>query len=244
VFGGAGGQHACALARRLGVRKILFHPLAGVLSAFGMGLADVSWHGEVDAGIENGHELLEKRARAALGDRLRMIRRVDIRYRNTERPITLAAEPAEDLRQRFEAEHTRVFGYARPEHAIEMERDAWILVAAELPEQMPALLALKRAQIDDPAVTVMYVDLVTAAEWDVDDPRLLEVADRLVAMFERDADEWIEDQAGDFAFDPDLVALLDEVFIDAVPYARRLLRLLEERGWRGWTQLERIGRPS
>jgi hypothetical protein len=38
--------------------------------------------------------------------------------------------------------------------------------------------------------------------------------------------------------------LLDEVFVNAVPIARRLLRLLEERGWTGWTQLERIGPPS
>jgi len=38
-YGGAGGQHACALARRLGVRRVLLHPLAGVLSAYGIGLA-------------------------------------------------------------------------------------------------------------------------------------------------------------------------------------------------------------
>src|SRR5690606_34043464 len=49
VFGGAGGQHACAVARRLGIRRVLAHPLAGVLSAFGMGVADVGWHGEADA---------------------------------------------------------------------------------------------------------------------------------------------------------------------------------------------------
>src|SRR6185312_10761150 len=46
-----------------------------------------------------------------------------------------------------------------PERAIEMERDAWILVAAQIPDQMPALMALKRAQIEDPAVTAMYLDL-------------------------------------------------------------------------------------
>src|SRR5690242_13035198 len=51
-----------------------------------------------------------------------------------------------------------------PERAIEMERDAWILVAAQIPDQMPALMALKRAQIEDPAVTAMYLDLVAAAD--------------------------------------------------------------------------------
>jgi DNA-binding transcriptional MerR regulator len=130
-----------------------------------------------------------------------------------------------------------------PERAIEMERDAWILVAAQSPDHMPALMALKRGQIEDPAVTAMYVDLVKAADWDADDPRLPAIADRLVAMFEEDAEHWSDDQMGNFALDDELAALLDEVFVNAVPCARRLLRLLEERGWRGWTQLERI-RPS
>ena len=41
VFGGAGGQHACAVADALGMSKVLIHPLAGVLSAYGIGLADI-----------------------------------------------------------------------------------------------------------------------------------------------------------------------------------------------------------
>ena len=40
-FGGAGGQHACRVADALGMERILIHPLAGVLSAYGIGLADV-----------------------------------------------------------------------------------------------------------------------------------------------------------------------------------------------------------
>jgi DNA-binding transcriptional MerR regulator len=131
-----------------------------------------------------------------------------------------------------------------PERAIEMERDAWILVAAQIPDQMPVLMALKRAQIEDPAVAAMYFDLVAAVDWEPDDPRLPELADRLVAIFEEDAAQWSEDQIADFALDAELVALLDEIFLDAVPVARRLLRLLEERGWSGWTKLERIGPPS
>ena len=131
-----------------------------------------------------------------------------------------------------------------PERAIELERDAWILVAAQIPDQMPALMGLKRAQIEEPAVTAMYMDLVGAADWDADDPRLAAVADRLVVMFEEDAERWTEDEIPDFALDDELVALLDEVFVNAVPVARRLLRLLEERGWTGWTKLERIVPPS
>ncbi|MBX3438472.1 MAG: hydantoinase, partial [Planctomycetaceae bacterium] len=46
TFGGAGGQHACAIARKLGMRQILIHPYAGLLSAYGIGLADVRRHQE------------------------------------------------------------------------------------------------------------------------------------------------------------------------------------------------------
>lgn len=127
-----------------------------------------------------------------------------------------------------------------PKGAIEMERDAWILVAAQIPDQMPALMATKRSQIEDPAVRAIYVDLVQAADWEADDPRLPAVADRLASLFEEDAAQWSEAGMADFALDDELVTLLDEVFVTTVPCARRLLRLLEDRGWRGWSQLERI----
>ena len=50
VFGGAGGQYACLIADRLGIQELVFHPYAGALSAFGMGVANFEWHGERDAG--------------------------------------------------------------------------------------------------------------------------------------------------------------------------------------------------
>jgi len=105
---------------------------------------------------------------------------------------------------------------------------------------MPTLMALKRQQIEDPGVVDLYFELVDAAEWPVDDPRLPAIADRLVAMIENEADDWSEEQLADFGLDDELVALLDGVFIAAVPVALRLLSLLEERGWTGWTRLERI----
>ena len=76
-----------------------------------------------------------------------------------------------------------------------------------------------------------------------DDPRLPLIADRLVSMIENDADQWSEEQVADFALDDELATLLDEVFVNAVPVARRLLHLLEDRGWTGWTKLERIDPP-
>ena len=139
VFGGAGGQHACAIARQLGIRTLIFHEYAGVLSAYGMGLADVTWHSEADAGrrvldrqlspaVASVYQALIDRGRAALRAEgfdeahIHVIRRLDVRYRGTDTAITLDVsadiEPAA-TRAAFEAEHRALFGYVRIDHPVE-----------------------------------------------------------------------------------------------------------------------------
>ncbi|MEZ5412559.1 MAG: MerR family transcriptional regulator [Acidimicrobiales bacterium] len=163
------------------------------------------------------------------------------RQRHRERVAELAAGDRLALPPEAVAYLDRLRQLDVPERAVTMERDAWILVAAQIPNQMPALMAIKRSQMEDPAVIALYFDLVEAADWRDDDPRLAAVADRLVALMEAHAEHWGEDQMADFALDDELVTLLDEVFLTAVPVGRRLLRLLEERGWTGWTRIERTG---
>lgn len=133
--------------------------------------------------------------------------------------------------------HLRALGI--PDRMVDLERDAWILVAAQLPEQMPTLMSLKRAQLDNPAVIDLYNDLWSAVDWKPDDPRLPALADRLVALIEATSkDEQDHDEV--FELNDELVVLLDSVFLEMVPIAHRLLELLEERGWTGWTRLERV----
>jgi len=137
VFGGAGGQHACAIARTLGIRRLVFHPLAGVLSAYGIGLADGSWHGEQDAGrgaldqhfsasTNATYQAIEAQGRAALLDdgwvdfTIASTRRVDLRYRGTESSLTLEVADATTLDARFSDLHQQNFGYARAGHAVEV----------------------------------------------------------------------------------------------------------------------------
>jgi len=126
VFGGAGGQHACPVARELGIRTLVFHPLAGVLSAYGMGLADVSWHNEADAGQrpvdgdllgQLDHVFDSLMASSPLANDCDVLQRVDLRYRGTESPITV--EVSDDLRGDFERAHLKLFGYTRPDHDVE-----------------------------------------------------------------------------------------------------------------------------
>ena len=102
---------------------------------------------------------------------------------------------------------------------IEGERDAWILVAAQVPEHMPLYRALKQQQLDDPATVALYRDLAEAIEWEADDPRLVTVGNRLVALLEAaEPDGWEDDEE----MSDGLVELLDSVFLDSVPIARRL----------------------
>ncbi len=137
VFGGAGGQAACAVAQRLGIKRLIFHPLAGVLSAWGMGVADDTWHGERGVGpvvlseaalspvralldalcVEGTAALVAQDASPA---QVRCERLLDLRYAGTETTITLAEANAEQLARAFHMQHRRTFGYARPEHPIEL----------------------------------------------------------------------------------------------------------------------------
>ncbi len=137
VFGGAGGQHACALARSLGISTLLVHPLGGVLSAYGMGLADVTWHGEFDAGraplaastlasLEPRFAALEEvglRALEAEGlppAASTCVRWLELRYQGTEALVTLELADAASLRAHFEATYEARFGYSRPEAVVEV----------------------------------------------------------------------------------------------------------------------------
>jgi hypothetical protein len=104
---------------------------------------------------------------------------------------------------------------------------------------MEMYIQTKRDQVEDPSVVEFYRDLDAVIDGEPGNPRLPALADRLVAQLEAvDDTEW---QA--FAEDPmsdDLVDLLDSMFLDQVPVAGELRRLLEERGWTGWTKLERV----
>jgi 5-oxoprolinase (ATP-hydrolysing) len=174
VFGGAGGQHACAIARRLGVRSILFHPFAGVLSAYGMGLADVSWHGEADLGrrtldegidavAEPAFRELEARGRRVLEDegfppeRIDVVRRLDLRYRGTETALTLAEEPERERRRAFEAAHRQAFGYARPGHPIEVVVARSEVIGRHHPPEEPRVEGAPRGA-GEPRTTRLWVE--------------------------------------------------------------------------------------
>jgi DNA-binding transcriptional MerR regulator len=200
-----------------------------------------------DAGVplSRVRELLvagEEEFAAAIEDIDRRLRaEIRDRQRHREQIVHLAAGDSLALPPEAVAYLDRLRQLGVPERAIGFERDAWILVAAQLPDQMPMLMTYKLAQIETPAVTAMYLDLVQAADWAADDPRLPAFADRLVGLIEESVEgEQDHGLEAEFAVDDDLAELLDSVFLNSVPIAARLLELLEERGWTGWTNLRRV----
>ena len=127
-----------------------------------------------------------------------------------------------------------------PDAVIEAERDAWILVAAVYPAQIPAFMADKVAQLQDPR-TVRFYQLIgrmlDTAE-DKQEQLAHEMADLLVELFEEAAASGQLEQQDLNMDDAGLVKLLDSM-ADGQPTIARLRELLAERGWAGWTRVER-----
>ncbi|WP_432933875.1 MerR family transcriptional regulator [Microbispora sp. CA-135349] len=126
------------------------------------------------------------------------------------------------------------------ERIVRAERDGWIPLATHSPARVPEWVARKREQIDDPRLVGFYLTLSRALDRPDDDPRLVELADELAAYITRMADERGEDYVGDIDIEAPLVTLMDTLAFDTVPPARRLIELLKQRGWTGWTKLERV----
>lgn len=127
TFGGAGGQHACMVADSLGIRTVLVPPMAGVLSALGIGLADTTAMREqsVEVRLEPSAmprvlktaDHLEEAARAELlaedvpVDRVHVTRRAQLRYDGTDTTLTVQlAEPAAMIRA-FEDRHRTTYSF-------------------------------------------------------------------------------------------------------------------------------------
>lgn len=179
---------------------------------------------------------------AAVADIDRRLREeIRERQRHRQRIAQLAAGDNLALPPEAAAYLARLREIGLPERLIEGERDAWILVAAQLPQHMQAFMALKEAHLDDPEQGDFHRNLADAIDWAPDDPRVPALADQLVALVEAEVasppEGW---EQPDLDLPDDLAELLDAVFVGAVPMARRLLRELEDRGWTGWTKLQRV----
>ncbi|MGE5202935.1 MAG: hydantoinase B/oxoprolinase family protein, partial [Acidobacteriota bacterium] len=126
-FGGAGGQHACLVADALGMKRVYIHPFAGVLSAYGMGLADLRILKEqaVEQRLEAAalpelDRVLDGLAAAAGAEmaaqgiaaaRIEVLRKAHVKYEGTDTPLVVAYGDATEIAAGFEAAHRQRYGF-------------------------------------------------------------------------------------------------------------------------------------
>ena len=145
-FGGAGGQHACLVADELGMQTVFIHPYAGVLSAYGMGLADQAVMREQavealfnDAAMPGLLALADRLAQEAAGElarqgaepgRVVVSRKLHLRYAGTEASLIVDLALVAPATAEFTAAHRARFGFATPERSLMVEAVAVEAVAA------------------------------------------------------------------------------------------------------------------
>ena len=124
-FGGAGGQHACQVADSLGITSVFLHPYAGVLSAYGMGLAEIrsikESHFESD--IENINEaknliknLSVNASNSVINQGIKkssivLIKKAFLHYQGSHQNLEITFDDVEIMRNSFEIEHKKRFGF-------------------------------------------------------------------------------------------------------------------------------------
>jgi 5-oxoprolinase (ATP-hydrolysing) len=136
-FGGAGGQHACLVADALGMTRVFLHPFAGVLSAYGMGLADVRalrerhveapFEAALVPALDEAFVTLEAEARREILDQgvaeanVSLQRKVHLRYESTDSPLLIDFGPLEAMKRAFEDSHRQRFGFIAPDRKLVAE---------------------------------------------------------------------------------------------------------------------------
>jgi len=135
-FGGAGGQVACLIADTLGMKKIFLHPFAGVLSAYGMGLADIRatkitgveqpLNESLIPQLEQLMASLETQSRRELNIeeiqfQQEIIKKVNLKYAGTNSILTVDFTNVAGMREQFESEHKLRYGFMQSEKDLIIE---------------------------------------------------------------------------------------------------------------------------
>jgi DNA-binding transcriptional MerR regulator len=125
------------------------------------------------------------------------------------------------------------------EAIIQPERDAWILMAARWPEALPALMADKVAQLANPKVVRLYQLIGRIADNGEDDELLRETADLISELLAQAEASGELDRQDEYMPDAAFIGLMDSFADASHPSVARLRELIGERGWTGWTRVEK-----
>ncbi len=160
TFGGAGGQHACLVADALGMTRVFVHPLAGVLSAYGMGLADITAIREqaTETTLDTTNlglltRTLQPLAAAArdevlaqgiASDRIEVVPRVHLRYDGTDSALVVRFGAIAEMIDRFEAAYRQRYSFLMPNRALIAEAVSVEAIGrSDAPAELPAAPAIR-----------------------------------------------------------------------------------------------------
>jgi 5-oxoprolinase (ATP-hydrolysing) len=176
-FGGAGGQHACLLAEALGMNQIFLHPYAGVLSAYGIGLADVRVLKEeaielplIVANISTVESILDRLTHVGRAEissqnvdlQPEVLQRVYLRYAGTDAPLLVDFDSDVDaMRSQFEAIYQQRYGFAMSDRSMIIE-SAMVEAIGSMP--MPTEPTLNRDRTK-PLTPRSIVAIYTKGSW-------------------------------------------------------------------------------
>jgi len=136
-FGGAGGQHACAVSDVLGIKTIIIHHFSGILSAYGMGLADIKASRQKSIELEFSDSLLndadhhiermgdqtigELKKQGVLKEETTTLVKAHLKYAGTDTALDVCYDSLENMRTAFEEVHKEQFGFIMADAPIVME---------------------------------------------------------------------------------------------------------------------------
>ncbi|MEH2063163.1 MAG: hydantoinase/oxoprolinase family protein [Nostoc sp.] len=176
-FGGAGGQVACLIADTLGMKKIFLHPYAGVLSAYGMGLADVRAirEGGVEQSLTQGlipklqqlMEYLETQAKSEIDEahiQVEIARKINLKYEGTNSTLTVNfADDVLEMRQKFEIEHKSRYGFIQLEKSLIVESaSVEVIQKMDTPEEA---LIIRTRPLNEAPISVEIVRMFSTDRW-------------------------------------------------------------------------------
>ncbi len=176
-FGGAGGQVACLIADTLGIKKIFLHPYAGVLSAYGMGLADVRAirEGGVEQPLNQAlipklQQLMEYLEAQAISetneanDQTEIVEKVNLKYEGTNSTLTVNfADNVVIMRQEFEVEHKSRYGFIQLEKTLIVESaSVEVIQKMETPEEP---LITRTRPLNEAPTSLETVRMFSSGRW-------------------------------------------------------------------------------
>jgi 5-oxoprolinase (ATP-hydrolysing) len=171
-FGGAGGQHACLIAEALGMTQIFIHPYAGVLSAYGIGLADLRTLKEkaIEVRLTSDTVLTLKQSLEALsaeaqqeileqgvsGDRIQTLLKTHLRYEGTDSALVIDFGDTDTMRTHFEKAYHQRYGFTMPHKALIVEAVSVEAIGQTTPLTEPLLPTGRTTPLNPIAIVQMY----------------------------------------------------------------------------------------